>query len=126
MNKFTDIELIAILRLGLHIIAADGKSDIRETIVLDKIFKTGDYDLSKRVTLLKTSKDMSIEHAMMLVKEFSLNKKKMVSAWLSSLVVADGNVHPKEAAASILIDKVCGIPNLSEEEISYYSDFFFD
>ena len=110
---FTNQELAAILRLAHAMANADGKITNEETqmIVLDmKRFGVG---LNNARLIAEIGDKMSYGECCQMVSNMTAEEKKYVTAFLGTLICADGDVDDSEMKLWSLISTLCDLPTMN-------------
>lgn len=103
--KLTHQQYIAIMRILLDIIHADGRIDARETFFYDQLkdefgFTQEDYQtVEKKNSLL----------ALAQVKEMSEDEKEYLAQLMSRMIIIDEDINVNEVAIYELVCDFCGI-----------------
>lgn len=104
--EYTFQQKIAIMRILLDIIHADGIIDARETFFFDKLkekfeLQDDDYELIK-------SKNSLI--ALSQIKLFSNEQKANFAELMSNMIIVDEDINANEVAIYDVVTEFCGIP----------------
>ena len=120
--EFTYQEKIAIMRILLDIIHADGIIDERETFFYNKLKEQfGLEDSDHEVVKAKNSLI-----ALTQIKLFDEEQKKEFAKLMSEMIIVDEDINANEVAIYDVVADFCKIgvsfeENISEEKISDYS-----
>lgn len=106
MKEFTYQQKISMMRILLDIMDADGKIDIREMALFNKMteifelesFAKSDVDNKLSLLALTTIKDMDEE------------QKKFFAQTMHNMIVADEDVNVNEVTVYNVVKDYCGIP----------------
>ena len=106
---FTSQEKQAIVKVAAAMQAADGKSDPREFVLNATIFKKleiggDDFNGAKNLSLLQAAS---------IIANMTSSEKEFISAFLGSIIVADGDIDDKEIALWRLLTSLCEFPTMS-------------
>lgn len=114
MTNLTFQQKIAVLRILLDIINADGRIDARETFYYNKV--------SKELGLTEEDKQFVVEANSLLsvveVNHFNENQKKAFAEMMGQLIVVDDDINVNELAIYKLVCKTCDITTPFEEVIT--------
>ena len=114
--KFSGEELAAVMKLGMAMVAADGRSDKAEFEVVTKELTRFGASLVQILALAEKSKQMEFEKAIELVSHFDYERKKYVASYLAVIMIADGEIDEKEVALWQLVTMVCDLPEMDVEQ----------
>ena len=107
--KFKSYEKAATLRLLTLMPVADGAVDAREVGLLQILTRK----LGATSSDIAAGREMSISKALSIAKGMSADKKKIVCALLSDLIIVDGNVDKEEIALWVDICEKCEFPYMN-------------
>lgn len=103
---------IAILRILLDIINADGRIDARETFFFNKVAKLLDLNDNN----LETVKEANSLLSLLEIKEFGESQKIEVAKLMGQLIVVDEDINVNEMAIFELVCTTCNI-NIDFEDV---------
>ena len=110
---FTNQELAAILRLAHAIAIADGKVTKEETqMIVLEISRFG-VDQDKARLISEIGDKMSYGDCCQVVSNMTAEEKKYVTAYLGTLICADGNIDDSEMKLWSLISAMCNLPTMN-------------
>lgn len=122
--EFTYQEKIAIMRILLDIIHADGIIDERETFFFNKLkeefnLEDSDYEVIKEKNSLI---------ALSQIKLFNDGQKKEFTKLMSKMIIVDGDINTNEVAIYDIVNDFCKIgvsfeDNVGEDEIKDYTKY---
>ncbi len=105
MTNLTFQQKIAILRILLDIINADGRIDARETFYYNKVSKLLGITESERVVVNEANSLLCVVE----IKNFSDEQKKELAKLMGQLIVVDEDINVNEMAIYELVCTTCGI-----------------
>lgn len=110
---FTNEELSAILRLAHAMANADGKITKEETgMIFLELHRFG-VDQAKAKLLAEIGDKMSYAEACQIVSRMTTQEKRYVTAYLGTLICADGDINDSELKLWSLITALCDLPQMS-------------
>lgn len=104
--EYTFQQKIAIMRILLDIIHADGIIDARETFFFDKLKEK--FELQDDDHELIKSKNSLI--ALSQIKLFSNEQKANFAELMSNMIIVDEDINANEVAIYDVVTEFCGIP----------------
>ena len=104
--EYTFQQKIAIMRILLDIIHADGIIDVRETFFFDKLKEK--FELQDDDHELIKSKNSLI--ALSQIKLFSNEQKANFAELMSNMIIVDEDINANEVAIYDVVTEFCGIP----------------
>lgn len=111
MEEFNYQQKISMMRLLLDIINADGRIDVRETELFNKLsedFELGEdakRDLDAKLSIL----------ALLEIKNFTEPQKVFFAKLMNKMIVVDEDVNVNEVAIYDVVTKYCDIPILFDK-----------
>lgn len=94
------------MRILLDIINADGRIDVRETALFNKLAK--DFELSEES---RTDVDDKLSILSLIeIKNFTREQKKYFANLMNRMIVVDEDVNVNEVAIYDVVSKFCNIP----------------
>lgn len=96
------------MRILLDIINADGRIDVRETALFNKLSK--DFELGEDAKIDVDAK-LSIL-ALLEIKNFTEFQKELFAKLMNNMIVVDDDVNVNEVAIYDIVTKYCDIPIL--------------
>ena len=113
MEEFTYQEKIAMMRILMDIIHADGIIDARETFFFNQL---------KDVFLLEESDHEAIKIknsmlALVQIKKMDEEKKKKFSHLMAKMIVVDEDINVNEVAIYNIVSELCGFNTTFEESL---------
>lgn len=122
--EFTYQEKIAIMRILLDIIHADGIIDERETLFFNKLkeefnLEDSDYEVIKEKNSLI---------ALSQIKLLNDEQKKEFTKLMSEMIIVDGDINTNEVAIYDIVNDFCKIGvsfenNVGEDKIKDYTKY---
>ena len=120
---FTNNELCAVLKLALVMANADGKVSEEESAMMCLELLRFGVDQDKVKTLARLGDKMSNVEACKIVSNMTADEKKYVTAYLGTIICADGKIDDSELKTWALITALCDLPTMSiGEAITIMSD----
>ena len=105
MTNLTFQQKIAILRILLDIINADGRIDARETFYYNKVSKELGLSEEDKPFVEEANSLLSVVE----VNHFNENQKKAFAEMMGQLIVVDDDINVNELAIYNLVCKTCDI-----------------
>ena len=96
------------MRILLDIINADGRIDVRETALFNKLAEDFELDEDSR---LDVNAKLSIL-ALIEIKNFSCEQKNFFAKLMNNMIVVDEDINVNEVAIYDVVTKFCEIPIL--------------
>lgn len=94
------------MRILLDIINADGRIDVRETALFNKLAE--DFELEEDS---RTDVDAKLSILSLIeIKNFAPEQKKYLATLMSRMIVVDEDVNVNEVAVYDVVSKFCDIP----------------
>lgn len=116
---FTDKEKSAIVDVAVSMEAADGKEDLRESLINIKIFQY----LNISSDAVENAKSLSLLDSMAIIKNMTQDEKKFVCSCLAAIMCADKEIDEKEMTLWKLISTICEFPTMHiKEALKYFID----
>ena len=106
MEEFNYQQKISMMRILLDIINADGRIDVRETALFNKLSE--DFELGEDAKVDVGAK-LSIL-ALLEIKNFTESQKEFFAKLMSNMIVVDEDVNVNEVAVYDVVTKYCDIP----------------
>ncbi len=110
---FTNQELAAILRLAHAMANADGKITNEETQMIVLEMKRFGVGLNNAQLIAEIGDKMSYGECCQMVSNMTAEEKKYVTAFLGTLICADGDVDDSEMKLWSLISTLCDLPTMN-------------
>lgn len=105
MEDFDYQQKISIMRILLDIINADGRIDVRETALFNKLAADFALDESAREDV---DKKLSIL-ALLEIQNFTPDQKERFARLMNEMIVVDEDVNANEVAVYSVVTNFCGI-----------------
>ena len=106
MEEFNYQQNISMMRILLDIINADGRIDVRETALFNKLAE--DFELEEDS---RTDVDAKLSILSLIeIKNFTPEQKKYLATLMSRMIVVDEDVNVNEVAVYDVVSKFCDIP----------------
>ncbi len=106
MDILNNEQKIAVMRVLLDIIYADGRVDIRETAYYSDLLN--ELHLSSEFEELIQRKSSLI--ALLDIKNFTLEQKEYFAAMMDKMIKVDQDINVNEVAIYDVVIEFCGIP----------------
>lgn len=110
---FTNQELAAILRLAHAMAKADGKITNEETQIIAFELSRFGVDHNKARIIAEIGDKISYGEACQIISNMTAEEKKYVTAYLGTLICADGNIDDSEMKLWSLISAICELPTMN-------------
>ena len=114
--KFKGVELSAVSKLAMAMVQADGKVErIELAVMATELMRFGvsENDAEK---IIRRGDEMEMSKALSVVSNLDSERKRYVTAYLGTIMAADGEVHDKELALWSLISMICDLPTMNALE----------
>lgn len=113
---FTNQELAAILKMAMTIAEADGNVSKEETTLMAlELVRFGVSEEKTNVIINETSK-LSTTEACVIISKMTSEEKKYVTAYLGTMICADGRIEESEIKIWSLTSAICNLPAMSLRE----------
>jgi hypothetical protein len=106
MEEFNYQQKISMMRILLDIINADGRIDVRETALFNKLAEDFGLEEEARTDVDAKSSILSLIE----IKNFTPDQKKYYANLMNRMIVIDEDVNVNEVAIYDIVTKFCGIP----------------
>lgn len=110
--QFTGQELAAVMKLGIAMISADGRTDEREMEVVRNELSRFGASVGQMLSLTREAQQMKSETAISIISDFDPERKKYVASYLAVIMIADGEIDDKELALWQMATLLCGLPEM--------------
>ena len=110
--QFTGEELAAVMKLGIAMISADGRTDEREMEVVKNELTRFGASVGQMLSLTREAQQMKSETAISIISGFDYERKKYVASYLAVIMIADDEVDDKELALWQMATLLCGLPEM--------------
>lgn len=114
MEELTFPQKVAIMRILLDIINADGRIDIRETEFYNKVATTLGLSVDEREQVAEANSLL----ALLQIKNFTDEQKKFVSDVMGQQIVVDTDINVNEIAIYELVCNTCDIQQKFEDSVT--------
>ena len=111
MEEFNYQQKISMMRILFDIINADGRIDVRETALFNKLSE--DFELSEDAKIDVDAK-LSIL-ALLEIKNFTELQKEFFAKLMNNMIIVDEDVNINEVAIYDVVTKFCDIPVLFDK-----------
>ena len=120
--KYTREELVALIRMGVAMAAADGTATKEEAFPGFVELKKFGATQSDATAILDSSQKMAFADAIRILSSMSDEKKKYATGFLAATMVADGNIDDSEVALWKLVSTLAGFPTMNiAEALSFWT-----
>lgn len=113
---FTNQELSAILRIATVIAGADGNISNEETALMALELLRFGVSEEKSQIITREASTLSPAEACIIISKMTSEEKRYVTAYLGTMICADGKIEDSEMRAWALISKICNLPTMSLKE----------
>lgn len=110
--QFTGQELAAVMKLGIAMISADGRTDEREMEVVKNELTRFGASVGQMLSLTREAQQMESKTAIEVISNFDYERKKYVASYLAVIMIADGDIDEKELALWQMATLLCGLPEM--------------
>ncbi|MBO7230751.1 MAG: TerB family tellurite resistance protein [Bacteroidaceae bacterium] len=110
---FTNQELSAIFKMATVVAGADGNVSNEETALMAiELIRFGVSEEKSQI-IMKEGLALSPAEACVIISKMTNEEKKYVTAYLGTMICADGKIEDSEMKAWALISKICNLPTMS-------------
>lgn len=113
---FTNQELSAILRIATVIAGADGNISNEETALMALELLRFGVSEEKSQIITREASTLSPAEACIIISKMTSEEKRYVTAYLGTMICADGKIEDSEVRTWALISKICNLPTMSLKE----------
>lgn len=99
-------------------VGADGKVESTELACM--AIEMARFGIKDSEPIIKAANSMDPTIAMAIVEKFDYEKKKYVTAYLGTIMAADGDIDDKELAIWKLTSSLCNLPSMNIKEAVNY------
>lgn len=122
MVEYSYQQKIAMMRILLDIIHADGYIDAREQHFFNELKQLFDMEEADHESV----KECNSLLALLQIREFSEEQKMGFALYMSKMIVVDGDINDNEVAIYNVVNEFCSLhkeftDNIPEEELKGYS-----
>ena len=122
MVEYSYQQKIAMMRILLDIIHADGYIDAREQNLFNELKELFDLEEDDHESLKECNSLLSL----LQIREFSEEQKMGFALYMSKMIVVDGDINDNEVAIYNVVNEFCSLhkeftDNIPEEELKGYS-----
>ena len=122
MVEYSYQQKIAMMRILLDIIHADGYIDAREQHFFNELKQLFDLEEADHESV----KECNSLLALLQIREFSEEQKMGFALYMSKMIVVDGDIYDNEVAIYNVVNEFCSLhkeftDNIPEEELKGYS-----
>ena len=110
---FTNQELSAILCMANVVASADGNtSEIEVKLMVGEIIRFGVSEEKSQI-ILRDAFNLSPAEACAIISKMTSEEKRYVTAYLGTMICADGKIEESELKVWVLISKICNLPTMT-------------
>lgn len=117
---FNKLQFIALIKLGKAMQAADGRLDEEELNVMSAVVISFGVSPADYAEMLVLSDEIDATTALGIIAGMNASQKRYVCAFLATIMVADGDIDPKEHALWNLTSALCDLPTMTINEALEY------
>lgn len=110
--QFSGEELAAVMKLGMAMVAADGRTDESELEVVRIELARFGASAGQMLALSREAQRMDFDKAIRVISNFDNERKKYVASYLAVIMIADRKIDDKEVALWQLLSLMCGLPEM--------------
>lgn len=110
--QFSGHELAAVMKLGIAMVGADGRTDESEMEVVRKELQRFGASVVQMLALTKEAQQMEFNEAIRIISNFDYERKEYVASYLAVIMISDGEIDDKELALWQLATLLCGLPEM--------------
>ena len=113
---FTNQELGAILKMATVMAGADGNvSDEEKMLMAIELMRFG-VDNEKTKVITNEATNLTPAEACIIISKMTNEEKKYVTAYLGTMICADGKIEESELRTWSLITNICDLPKMTLKE----------
>lgn len=117
---FTNQEMAAILRMAQVIANADGKVTNEEMALMALELARFGVTQEKSKLIILIAQELEASDAVLIIARMNHEEKRYVTAYLGTMICADGNIDKKELILWASISEICNLPQMSIKEAIEY------
>ena len=110
---FTNQELSAIFRMAVVVADSDGNISNEETALMALELVRFGVSEEKTKSIMVEALKLSPAEACVIISKMTSEEKKYITAYLGTIICADGKIENAEMRAWALISKICNLPTMS-------------
>ena len=110
--QFSGHELAAVMKLGIAMVGADGRTDESEMEIVRKELQRFGASVVQMLALTKEAQQMEFNEAIRIISNFDYERKEYVASYLAVIMISDGEIDDKELALWQLATLLCGLPEM--------------
>ncbi len=111
--RFSRIEMVSIMKLAVLMASADGRfADEEKTMIALHAASFG-VEPQDFKSILEEAKSLKPEMALAMVANMTSSQKRHVTAYLGTIIAADGDIDDSEMKLWGLISALCDLPTMS-------------
>jgi len=110
--QFSGHELAAVMKLGIAMVGADGRTDESEMEIVRKELQRFGASVVQMLALTKEAQQMEYNEAIRIISNFDYERKEYVASYLAVIMISDGEIDDKELALWQLATLLCGLPEM--------------
>lgn len=113
---FTNQELGAILKMATVMAGADGNVAEEEKVLMAIELMRFGVDNEKTKIIGNEATNLTPAEACIIISKMTNEEKKYVTAYLGTMICADGKIEESELKTWALITSICGLPKMNLQE----------
>jgi tellurite resistance protein len=110
---FTNQELSAIFKMATVVANADGNISNEETALMAIELVRFGVSEEKSQIIMRESLNLSPAEACIIISKMTYEEKRYVTAYLGTMICADGKIEDSEMRAWGLTSQICNLPTMS-------------
>lgn len=110
--EFDDIQKMALGKVSAIMLKSDGRAEVNETMFTVNYWKR----LGITTDFFKLGKHLSLEKSCIIIANFSEEQKRFTTAFLGTLMLADGKMANEELLFMNFLRKKCALPKMTPKE----------
>lgn len=114
--QFTGEELAAVMKLGVAMISADGRTKKSEMEVVKYELLRFGASTEQMLSLTNAAQQMNSEKAIGIISNFDYERKKYVASYLAVIMISDGEIDDKELSLWQMATLLCGLPEMDVKQ----------
>lgn len=110
---FTNQELSAIFRMATVVANADGNISEEETALMALELLRFGVSKEKSQFIMREALKLSPAEACIIISKMTNEEKRYVTAYLGTMICADGEIKDSEMKAWALTSRICNLPTMN-------------
>lgn len=108
--EFTELELVAVSKIGMEMALADGVFDQRENDFFTDVMMAFGLTAYDGMRFGQAASKMSNAEMIKIISSLTEDKKRFVSDFLIRMMHSDGKIDPSEIKLLTMVSHLCGLP----------------